>query len=282
MTAASVAIPARRRGPSRRAGALVVAGVAVALVVVGFATGILSARRWEPFLQPSTWTFLGQGLLVTLTIGGASLVGSLAIGVPLGMARAALRGPIAWVLRLWVEFVRATPILAILIIIFLGLPRLGIRLPALEAGIVGLTIYNSAVLGEIVRAGIASIPRGEVEASRSLGFSYAQTMRLIVLPQALSRMAPAIVSQLITLIKDTSLLFVLGAQELVGYGRSFFTFYSNLLETYIVLACIYFAICYALSRVARRLELRQPTAERIVVTGEADQLTASMAGARTA
>ena len=109
-----------------------------------------------------------------------------------------------------------------------------------------------------MRAGIQSIPRGEVEAARSLGLNYLQTMRLIVLPQALSRMTPAIVSQLITLIKDTSLASILGAQELVGYGRSFFTFYSNLLETFFVLACIYFVICYSLSRVSRRLELRQP------------------------
>lgn len=248
----------------------------VLAVTAGFATGVLPARRWEPFLLVSTWTFLGQGLLVTLIIGGFALVASLVIGVPLGMARASLRGPVGAVVRGWIELVRATPILAILIIIFLGLPRIGIRLPAVEAAIVGLTIYTSAVLAEIVRAGIQAIPRGEVEAARSLGLSYAQTMRLVILPQALSRMAPAIVSQLITLIKDTSLAYILGAQELVGYGRSFFTFYSNLLETYIVLALIYFAICYSLSRVSRRLELRQPSAGRIVVTGEADQLIAAV------
>jgi His/Glu/Gln/Arg/opine family amino acid ABC transporter permease subunit len=274
MTAGTIAVPGRSRG--RASGALIIGAVAVAAIVAGFASGVLPANRWQPFLQVSTWTFLGEGLLVTLRVGAVALVGSLLLGVPFGMARAAVRGPIGWLLRLWVELVRATPILAILIVIFLGLPRLGIRLPAIEAGIVGLTIYNSAVLGEIVRAGIGSIPRGEVEAARSLGFGYLGTMRLIVLPQALSRMAPAIVSQLITLVKDTSLLFVLGAQELVGYGRSFFTFYSNLLETYIVLACIYFVICYSLSRISRRLELRQPSAERIVVTGEADQLISAV------
>jgi glutamate transport system permease protein len=264
-----------RTGAPRRSGSLIVLGVVVVALVAAFATGLLPARRWEPFLQVSTWRFLGEGLLVTLTMGGVSLVASIVIGLPLGMARAAVRGPAGWLIRIWIELVRATPILAILIIIFLGLPRLGIRLPALEAAIVGLTLYTSAVLAEIVRAGIASIPRGEVEAARSLGFGYWPTMRLVVLPQALSRMAPAIVSQLITLIKDTSLAFILGAQDLVGYGRSFFTFYNNLLETYIVLAAIYFAICYSLSRVSRRLELRQPAAERIVVTGEADQLAAA-------
>lgn len=266
MTAVAVA---RRRLPLVRLGLV---GGAILLIAAGFATGTLPAARWQPFLLVSTWTFLGQGLLVTLTIGGVSLVASLLIGIPLGMARATLRGPVGWTVRAWIELVRATPILAILIIVFLGLPRLGLRLEAVQAAIVGLTLYNSAVLAEVVRAGIQSISRGEVDAARSLGLGFGLTMRLVILPQALARMAPAIVSQLITLIKDTSLLFILGGQELVGYGRSFFNFYGNLLETFVVLAAIYFAICYPLSRVARRLEARQPVSERIVVAGEADQL----------
>ncbi len=264
------AIPISRR--QLPVGRLALVLGAVALVALGFVSGALPAARWQPFLLPSSWTFLGQGLLVTLTIGGVSLVGSLLIGIPLGTARSALHGPLGWFVRGWIELIRATPILAILIIVFLGLPRLGLDLEAVQAAIVGLTIYNSAVLAEVVRAGIQSISRSEVDAARSLGLGFGLTMRLVVLPQALARMAPAIVSQLITLIKDTSLLFVLGGQELVGYGRSFFNFYGNLLETFVVLAVIFFAICYPLSRVARRLEVRQPDTERIVVSGEADQI----------
>jgi glutamate transport system permease protein len=260
---------ARNRLPIGR---LLLVVLFIAVVVAGFASGALPADRWEPFLLVSTWTFLLEGLVVTLLIGAISLVASLLIGIPLGIARSALKGPPSWIVRGWVELVRATPILAILIIIFLGLSRLGLDLTAIQAAIVGLTLYNSAVLAEVVRAGIRSISQGEVEAARSLGLGFGLTMRLVVLPQALSRMAPAIVSQLITLIKDTSLLFILGGQELVGYGRSFFNFYGNLLETYIVIAVIFFAICYPLSRAARRLEAKQPADERIVVTGEADQI----------
>jgi His/Glu/Gln/Arg/opine family amino acid ABC transporter permease subunit len=244
----------------------------LAVVAVLFATGSLPADRWRPFLDPGTWLFLAGGLLVTLGMGGTALVASVAIGVPLGMARAALRGPLRAPVVAWIEAVRSTPILAILFMVFLGLPRLGIHLDAFAAGVVALTIYTSAVLAEIVRAGILSIPRGEVEAARSLGLNYGLTMRHVVLPQALSRMAPALVSQLITLVKDTSLAFIIGAQELMGYGRSFFVFYGNVLETYIVVACLFFVVCYALSRVARRLEIRQPEAVRVVVTGEADQV----------
>lgn len=263
----------RRRLPSGQLALVMGAGMVLA---IGFTSGTLPAARWQPFLLPSTWTFLGQGLLVTLTIGGVSLVASLVIGIPLGIARAALRGPLGWLVRGLVELVRATPILAILIIVFLGLPRVGLRLEATHAAIVGLTLYNSAVLGEVVRAGILSIDRGEVDAARSLGLGFGSTMRFVILPQALARMAPAIVSQLITLTKDTSLLFILGGQELVGYGRSLFNFYGNLLETFVVLAVIFFAICYPLSRIARRLEARQPATVRIVVTGEADQMATAI------
>ena len=262
--------------PGRTAvGRLVIVLVTIAIVAAGILSGALPARRWEPFFLASTWTFLGEGLIVTLVVGGIALVASLAISVPLGIARSALRGPLGWLVSAWIELVRATPILAILLIVFLGLPRVGVRLEALQAATLGLIIYNSAVLAEIVRAGIASIPKGEVEAARSLGLGYPSTMRFVVLPQAVARMTPAIVSQLITLIKDTSLAFILGAQELVGYGRSLFNFYGNSMETYVVIGVMFFLILYPLSRLSRRLEARQPSAERVVVTGEVDQLAAA-------
>lgn len=255
-------------------GRLVVIIVALGLIVIGVTSGALPARRWEPFLQVSTWTFLGEGLVVTIVVGGIALVASLAISVPLGMARTELRGPLGRLVTTYIELVRATPILAILLIVFLGLPRIGVGLEALQAATIGLIIYNSAVLAEIVRAGIASIPQGEVEAARSLGLGYTSTMRFVVLPQAVARMTPAIVSQLITLIKDVSLAFILGAQELVGYGRSLFNFYGNSIETYVVIGVIFFLILYPLSRLSRRLELRQPSSERVVVSGELDQVAA--------
>jgi len=250
---------------------------AVALLILGgvvllYANGFFQEDRWGPFLEPSTWRFLGEGLAVTLAIGTIALILSLLIGIPLGMARASLQGPLRYVVGSYIELVRATPILAILLITLLGLPRLGLDIEPFWAGVVALTMYTSAVLGEIVRAGIGSIPRGEVEAARSLGLTYRHTMRRVVLPQALARMTPAIVSQLITLIKDTSLLFIIGVQELVGYGRSFFNFYGNLLETYFVIAVIFFLINYPLSRVSRRLESGRPADERVAVSGEEDQV----------
>ncbi len=266
----------RLRGIAPGRGGLVAAALVVTVVVLLFATGTLEARKWEPFLLPSTWLFLARGLFVTLVVAGVSLVASLVFGVFLGVVRSALSGPGRWIVTALIEIVRATPILAILLVVYIAMLRTGITREAVIAGIVGLTIYNSAVIGEIVRAGIASIPRGESEAARSLGLTYRQTMRWVVLPQALARMTPALVSQLITLIKDTSLLFIIAAPELLSFGKSFFNFYGNLLETYFVIGCIFFAINYPLSRLARRLEAGRPPAERVAVAGE-EELVVSVA-----
>jgi glutamate transport system permease protein len=255
-----------------RHGTLIAGAIVAVVIVLGFASGQLEARKWEPFLLPSTWRFLGEGLLVTLTVAGISLVLSLSFGLLLGIARSDLRGQLGWIVSAIIELARATPILAILLIVLLVLLRSGLTQSAIIAGIVGLSIYNSAVIAEIVRAGIDSIPRGEVEAARSLGLSYAQTMRAVVLPQALARMTPALVSQLITLNKDTSLLFIITAPELLSFGRSFYNFYGNLLETYIVIGIIFFAINYPLSRFSRRLETMRPAEERLAVSGEEDQV----------
>ncbi|MBA2254126.1 MAG: amino acid ABC transporter permease [Chloroflexi bacterium] len=269
------AFAAARRHASGR-GTLIAAAIVVAFVALLFLTGRIDGRKWQPFLELSTWRFLGEGLLVTLGVAGAALLLSMGFGLVLGVLRAALPGRAGWSVAIPMELARATPILTILLVVFFGLLRAGgSRDPAI-AGIIGLTIYNSAVIGEIVRAGIASIARGESEAARSLGLSYIQTMRAVVLPQALARMTPALVSQLITLIKDTSLLFILAAPEVLSQGRAFVNFYSQqvgsvLLETYFVIACIFFAINYPLSRFSRRLEARRPAHERVHVLGEEDQ-----------
>lgn len=268
MTALAIA---RREAPGVLRVALVFAALAAVIAVLAV-IGVLPERNWSRFLDPTSWRFLFQGLGVTVLIGGIALVASLILSIPMALGRIALPGPLRVPLALWIEGVRATPVLAILFVIFFGLPRLGIDMTGIQAATIGLTIYTSAVLAEIVRAGVLSIPRGEVEAARSLGLSYTQTMRRVVLPQALSRMAPAITSQLITLVKDTSLASIIAVQELVGASRALFNFYGNPIETLFVAACMYFVICYALSRLSRRLEARRPAAAGVAVAGEADQV----------
>ena len=251
-------------------GAFVGLGLVVGLVVILVAVGAFPERRWAPFGDAAVWRFLGEGLLATVQMGIVALIASLVLSVPLALARINATGPLRAVVIGWIELVRATPVLALILTITLFMPRTGLDVPPIWAATLALTIYTSAVLGEIVRAGIQSIPRGEVDAARSLGMSYVITMRLVVLPQAISRMMPAIVSQLITLVKDTALASIAAVPELVSYARSTFVFYGNPAETLFVVACLFFLICYSLSRVSRRLEARRPSDLMPAVRGEED------------
>ncbi|CAN5549334.1 hypothetical protein BH20CHL6_BH20CHL6_13710 [soil metagenome] len=247
-----------------------------AVIAVLFVTGVVGTDKWLPFLDPVTMRFFAEGLLLTLTIGSVSLVASLALGIPMGIARTALPKPLRWLLGAWIEAVRATPVLAILLITLVVLGRMGMPRAGFQAAIIGLTLYTSAVLAVIVSAGIASIPRGEVDAARSLGLGYGATMRYVVLPQALARMMPAIVSQLITLIKDTSLASIIGVFELVRHAQVFYVPFGNPMQTYLVIGLMFFLICYPLSLISRRLEARQPVSERVIVIGEEDQLATAV------
>jgi His/Glu/Gln/Arg/opine family amino acid ABC transporter permease subunit len=258
------------RRAARLGGAYIGLAILVGLAILLVAVGIFPERRWAPFGDARVWQFLGQGLLATVQMGVVSLVASLALSVPLALARVNATGPLRAVVVGWIELVRATPVLALILTITLFMPRTGLDVPPIWAATLALTIYTSAVLGEIVRAGIQSIPKGEVDAARSLGLSYVRTMRLVVLPQAISRMMPAIVSQLITLVKDTSLASIAAVPELLSFARSTFVFYGNPAETLFVVACVFFAICYALSRISRRLEVRRPSDVMPVVRGEED------------
>ena len=263
-------------GTVRRAaglgGAYIGLAILIALVVVLVAIGALPERRWAPFGDVRVWRFLGEGLLATLQIGVVALIASLVLSVPLALARVNARGPLRAVVVGWIELVRATPVLALILTVTLFMPRTGLDISPIWAATLALTIYTSAVLAEIVRAGILSIPRGEVDAARSLGLSYIQAMRLVVLPQAISQMMPAIVSQLITLMKDTSLASIAAVPELLSFARSSFVFYGNPAETLFVVACVFFVICYSLSRISRRLEVRRPKDLAPIVRGDEDLL----------
>jgi ABC-type amino acid transport system permease subunit len=142
------------------------------------------------------------------------------------------------------------------------------ELPRFWAGVLGLSLYTSAVLAEIIRAGVISLPRGQTEASRALGLSHAQAMRFVVLPQALRLMVPAMMGQLTTVIKDTSLVGTIGVFDLLRQGRTIYTQFFNPVEVLLVVAAIYFVICFVLSQASRRFELgRVPPEARIRITG---------------
>jgi glutamate transport system permease protein len=186
------------------------------------------------------------------------MVLSMAVGAVLAVGRLSRR---AWVARpagVWVELFRGLPLLLLILFLFLGLPAVGITISVFWALVAGLTLYNSAVIGEIFRAGILSLPRGQTEAAYAIGLRRGQTLRLILIPQAVRRMLPALISQLVTLLKDTSLGFVIGYAELLRNGRTAVEFLGGRysIPIYTAIAVVYIAVNTSLSFLARWLDRR--------------------------
>ena len=216
--------------------------------------GVLPGN-WELFEDPAICRFILRGVWVTLRMSAVAITLSLLIGTALALMRVSPIRPIAWLAVSYIELIRALPAFLIIFYTFLVAPRIGLNLSGFWAGVVGLTIYTSAVMAEIVRAGILSIHRGMIEAARSLGMSYLLTTRLVILPVALRRMVPSLVSQSITLNKDTSLTALITVPELTSRGRILYQTFFNPIETLLIIATIYFVVNYALSLVSRRLEV---------------------------
>jgi glutamate transport system permease protein len=216
----------------------------------------LQGAGWAPFADWPIWRFLLGGLWTAVQIAGASIVLSILIGTLMAVGRLAPSRPLRWICGTYVEVFRATPLLLMLLFVFFGSARTPFALGPFAAAAVALTLYNSAVVAEIVRAGIRSISRGILEAGQALGMSYLQTMRYVAVPLALRRMAPGLVSQLITLFKDTSLASVLGITELARRGRVIHDTptYGNTIEVLLVVSALYFIPSYILSLIAFRLE----------------------------
>lgn len=266
MTAPVLADALGPRARRRVAVASVLAGAALALVVWGIVqrladTGQLDAAKWRPLAEPSTVRFLVGGLLNTLKVAAVAMALAILVGGLMALGRLARNGPVRWLSGVYVEFFRAVPLLLLILFSALALPKYGLGLPAFGYLVLALVAYNSAVLGEIFRAGILSLERGQSEAALALGMGYWQSMLLVIIPQAVRRMVPAIVSQLVTLLKDTSLGFVIGLslqdRELLRRGRDLGEFYRNPLQSLAVVALIYIVINFALSRLAAWLEVRQ-------------------------
>jgi glutamate transport system permease protein len=204
--------------------ASIVSTVVLALVLVWVIVRLADAgqfdgARWEIFTEGNTFRFLREGLLVTLRLAVVSIALATAVGLTLALGRVAERRWIRWPVGVWIEVFRAIPLLALIVFAYLGLPRYGIRLAGFWCVVIGLTLYNSAALAEVFRAGILSLERGQWEAAASIGLRWWATMRIVILPQALRRMLPAYVSQVVTIVKDTSLGFIVAAEEFLSRAR---------------------------------------------------------------
>ncbi|WP_113930619.1 amino acid ABC transporter permease [Bacillus sp. P14.5] len=208
-------------------------------------------------ILPMLW----EGLQLTAYITVVGLLLGFILGLVIALFRLSPIPPLKWVAIWFINFVRGTPFLVQLFFIYFGLNSLEfISLDPITAGIIGITINAGAYIAEIVRAGIQSIDKGQTEAARTLGLTSGQTMRYIVLPQALRRMLPAFVNQAIISLKDTSLLSVIGIAELTQRGQTAVSSTFEAFKIWGVVALMYFILIYLLTKlgdfVERRYELR--------------------------
>lgn len=203
-----------------------------------------------------------KGILRTVQVSFLSLLLGSLIGLAVGLGRTSGLRLLSWPLVAYVSLARGTPFLVQLFVIFYVLPEYGLELEPMPAAITGLTLYAGAYIGEIVRAGIESIPRGQMEAAASLGLGYAQRMRYVILPQAIRLMIPPLVGQYVLLIKDTSVISVIGVTEVTRYGWEIVQRVPKGLLIFGWVAALYFAVCYPLlllsAFVERRLRRGRP------------------------
>jgi len=230
-------------------------------VYLGFdAKGQFEGRIWEPFLAAETWQYqIIPGLLGTLKAAAVSAVLALAFGAVFGLARLSdhrwIRIPAGAV----VEVFRAIPLLLLIFFIFYVAPTIfGGGDYAFIAVVLGLTLYNGSVLAEVVRAGVYAVPKGQAEAAYAIGMRKNQVMRLVLLPQAITAMMPAIVSQLVVLLKDTALGYIIAYVDLLNTGFKILpaVYNGSLIPAAIVIGTIYVSLNLLLSYLANVLEKR--------------------------
>ncbi|MCK9795576.1 amino acid ABC transporter permease [Isoptericola sp. 4D.3] len=235
-------------------GALVVLGVAALVVAELARKGQFAASLWEPIFTSAAWQYYFiPGLQNTLRAAGYAVVGAVLFGLIFGSGRLARSGAVRWVSSVVVEFFRAVPVLLMMIFFWLLLGFNQVPEPAFLAVVIALILYNGSVIAELVRSGVGNLPKGQSEAGLAVGLTGGQVLRSIQLPQALIAMLPALVSQLVVVLKDTALGQIIAYPELLRAAQTFGNGNSNNLQTLAVAAVIFIVINWALTAVAQWL-----------------------------
>ncbi|MBO4207649.1 amino acid ABC transporter permease [Micromonospora echinofusca] len=237
-------------------GAVALVGALVAAVQQFASHGELAWSRWEPFTTWPIWRYLLNGLWATLKAAAATAVLSGVFGLLLALGRLSTNRLLRWLAGGYVEIFRTVPALLLIYVTLFALPAYGLNFPLFWKLVVPLVVSNSAAFAEIFRAGIQALDRGQTEAGLAVGLRRGQVLRLVVLPQALLQLAPSLVSQLVGLLKDTSLGFVVSYTELLYSGQVLSTYTHLLIQTFLVVSLIYLAVNASLSKFARILQAR--------------------------
>ena len=246
--------------PGPRTKRLTVIGttISLALVAVGAAlvvrqfyiTGQLDAAYWSFFTEWNTWRYLLEGLVGTVRVALVAAVISLALGVLLMFGRISSFPPLAVVSRIVIDFFRGVPSLLLIYFFFLVVPQYGLQLPSFWMITLPVSLAASGVLAEVFRAGVNAVPKGQTEAALSIGLTPTKTMLRIVLPQALRIVVPSLISQLVVVVKDTTVAYVVSYPDLMQNARVLITTHDSVVSVYLVVALIYILINFAINQLS--------------------------------
>ncbi len=265
-------------------------GTAVSLVLIGLLVvvvlmrlndrGQLEAGKWTDLFAGGTLEFLARGLLSSLKAAVIAGVLATTAGFGLALMRMSTSAVSRGAAVAWVEIFRGIPLLLTILGVF-AVAGSDDKLGVFWSVVVGLTLYNSAVLSEIFRSGVRSLDKGQTEAAQAVGMTYWQTMFLVVLPQAVRRMIPAIVAQMATLTKDVSLGYVVGYAEFVRRGAGLSNFPDSRvgnLQAYVFVGVVYFAVIWAMAKLAEILEKRTDASPKLSGDDDATDVGVELAG----
>ena len=270
-------VPGPRAARRHRIGTVVallfIAGLLAVAIQRLASRGQFDSDLWSPWINPSddsfsqVWELVGRGALSTILAAAMAIVLSLLVGVVLGVARM-MSGRLGKIPVVgFIELFRGLPVVITIVFVWRAMAELNVPIdvlpgePALWYLVIGLTLYNSVIVAEILRAGVASLPRGQGEAGRAIGMTEGQVMRAILLPQAFRTMLPALISQLVVILKDTSLAAVIGLGyfELLRRGNQISQVLDNPIQSLFIVGTIFVVINYGLSRLAVYVEKRLST-----------------------
>jgi len=238
---------------------VVLAGVAYIVIRTLNKNGAFDAAAWQPFSQWGVWRQLGIGLLNNVRAAVVGMLLSMLFGCFLGWGLLSKRKIVLYPCRVFTDVFNGIPVLLLLFFTSLVLPSWGLPLPDFWFLVIALSLYSTAVIGDLVRAGVRALPQGEAEAAAALGFSGFQSMWLILLPQALRMMSPALVSQMVIVLKGTTLAFVLGGYfDLLRAATVLGAYYSrSLLQAQGIAAITFMLINIALSQIASAIDRKE-------------------------
>lgn len=261
---------------------LVIAGI-IGFIILRFAeSGQFQARKWQLFTFPLVQQTLLQAAGATLSAFATAAVLSLILGILLAFGRLSDRRWISAPCLAFTELFRAVPLLILMMIMYYGLPTVGVKgITPFIAVVVGLMLYNGSVLAEVFRAGIESLPRGQKEAGYAIGLRKSTVMTSILLPQAVRAMLPVIIAQLVVILKDTALGFIVTYNEILFQAKYFGSqaqYGAPIIPAAIIAAVIYVGLCLILAGVAKYLEGRMRRNQRLAKGTKAPVAAASTAG----